>query len=95
LSRALATAIYWINLDFIFKIKVLIFSDKLNSPQNSTEKSGVQILEPEHASDANCDARRGGSRAGLARIDLVYTHVHHRRFLYSGIRRGFPSKAGG
>ena len=49
------------NLDFLFKIKVLIFSDKLNSPQNSTEKTETQI----------CNARRGGSPGGLARFDLV------------------------
>jgi hypothetical protein len=46
--------IYWINLDFLFKIKVWIFWGKLNIPQNSTEKTETQI----------CNARRAGAPAG-------------------------------
>jgi hypothetical protein len=49
------------NLEFIFKIKVFIFWDKLNSPQNSTGKSGVQ----------NCNPAAGGVRGGLLRLHLV------------------------
>jgi hypothetical protein len=61
----------WIDLPHLLDKFRLSFQNKsfgifgqtysCNSPQNSTGKSGVQI----------CDARLGGSRGGLVRLDLV------------------------
>jgi hypothetical protein len=49
----------------------LIFSNELNSPQNSTGKTGTQI----------CDARWSRSRGGLARLDLVHLLVLTSRYM--------------
>ena len=64
--------IYWISLDFLFKIKVLIFSDELNSPQISTGKSGFEYMYATHA---------GAGAAAVLSSFISYGRVHQLRTL--------------